>query len=1348
MKKGFTKFFTILTALLFLGITNAWGATETVPKTTDNWTGISCSLTHAECANGSANAKKDGDASDVTYIKFRTNKNGNTMTFEVNSGYKVTGLSIRGYANDNSKDVGLTSVKYDSADPIAVNQSFPNKSAGTTYTYSNTTNEATSAIVLSFGTNAGTQIMAVITITYEELGDDTDAPTLSGSVPANGATDVAVDGTIVLTFSEAIANVDGTKFSLSGATIGTVAIDGSDATKVNVPYSGADNSSTVTLSVAAEAVADAAGNKSAALSDIAFTTVAAITPACPSGLSIGGTAAYTEGETISLTATLTEGNGTITYTWYKGSIAAGNEVGTNSNVLTIASCATSDAGNYYCVASKDGCADDAESSAFAVTVSAASYCVELNPATSGDEPVLGTIIDMQTGSYGGSIKVVGRKQSGSFAYTANGLTFNKGGVDSVHVTLNHLIQVGTKIHVTVNNQDGTKDQGFYLQNISRKKKADMHRQNGSTGDTTYVYTAVAGDGLVGINEFIIARGSSSAALKSLKVSNCGAELFDLTSAVDPVGEATVTLSASKVVAGGSATASYTINDPTAYDFDEWVISSGDATIADSHAATAAITMGTGAATITLKLKAAGAKHTVTYYDGAEDPANKLGDELVDEGENPTGAGLAPHKLGYTFAGWSTTNGGSATALSGITVDADLSLFAVWNAVDCANITGTFYTMSIAVAPAANCTIKTATGYESTWDLYQYEGVSGGEATIGNTGGSNNCILTTDKTILLKDNASYLKLDFDCALKEGDTIKSNVTGSGKAAFISTDATRPEESAAKAILSNSATGKLVVPAALDGETTIYIWKGGGNVTITSINIIRPEKFAVTFNMHGHGDAVAEQSVIAGGKVAKPTDPTASGWDFEGWFKESTFDNEWDFDNDVVNAATEIHAKWTAHTTSTDASLSDLQVNGVTVPGFSATQLAYDVELPMGTTAAPTVTATANDANAVATVTSCTLTGATIEVVPESGVDDKKIYTLTFSVATSKGIQLVFKTGSSTCVGSASTATQILSNNAAVSTYINQITFTNVEGSGDDGAEGSSLNVGKKAGNMFTLSAKDGYAFQAMNFLAKIQDATCEFSLDGGAWTELASTNTGGDVCYAPFSAAEVHEFRLRSTGAQGVWIRNMQLTIIEASAPTPETVRTGLEVGRYYTICLPKKVVAATGATFWSMSERNTDTENPLAYIVEENLPLTAGQPFLFQATATTLEVTYEGEATTAGSHGALHGTLDAMDQDALNAAAGANRLYILKNNELRLASGRTGNSLAANRAYIIYEELHPVSTPSHAPGRQVRSMPLHKDVATGLDDLNADTQAQKVILNGQLFIIRGEKMYDATGILVK
>lgn len=685
-------------------------------------------------------------------------------------------------------------------------------------------------------------------------GSDETAPTLSNSVPANGATEVAVEGTIVLTFSEEIASVDGSKFTLTNATKGTVAIDGSDAKKVNVPYSGAANSATVTLSVAANAVADAAGNQSAALSDIAFTIVSV-------------------------------------------------------------------------------------------------------------------------------------------------------------------------------------------------------------------------------------------------------------------------------------------------------------------------------------------KHIVTYYDGDEDPENKLGEEIVVEGENPTGAGLTPKKLGYTFGGWSTTNGGSAVALNTISVTADMPLYAVWNAIDCEALNGTIFTYLIENAPEADVIVKDATGYKTSLDLNTYGGVSGGNATLVNTSSNNHAYLYTDKDIELKGNDAYLKLEFDCALAEGDTIKSLVKSNN--AYVALTATRPssESNAAAVLTANNSEQKLAIvsESTLIGKQTIYIFKGGGNITITSVKIARPAKYAVTFNMHDHGDAVDTQYILTGGKVNKPATTDIDGWDFGGWYKESTYENEWNFATDVVNAATELHAKWTTHTTSSDATLSDLTVDGVTVDGFDPEDEEYDVELAFGTSVIPVVAGTANSTHAKSVVVTqaTTLPGvATVVVTAEDNTT--KTYTINFTVATGKEIELVWKTGSNLCSGGKAGGTAVKSDDASVSTYINQITFQNVEGTGDDGAEGGSLNVGKKAGNMFTLSTKTGYAFEAMSFYAKIQDSNCEYSLDGGDWTTLTSTSTSGDKCYEIFSSAEVKEFRLRSTGSSGVWIRNMELTIVETSTPsaignTTEEIKAVkiLKNGQLY-ILRGEKVYTVTGA----------------------------------------------------------------------------------------------------------------------------------------------------------------------------
>ncbi len=243
------------------------------------------------------------------------------------------------------------------------------------------------------------------------------------------------------------------------------------------------------------------------------------------------------------------------------------------------------------------------------------------------------------------------------------------------------------------------------------------------------------------------------------------------------------------------------------------------------------------------------------------------------------------------------------------------------------------------------------------------------------------------------------------------------------------------------------------------------------------------------------------------------------------------------------------------SSDATLSDLTVGGETVDGFAAATEEYNVELPFGTTSAPAVAGTANDANAKSVgVTQASALPGSATVVVTAEDNSTKTYTINFTVEASKDIEMVWKTSGTRCGGTTTGSTAIKSNNAAVSTYINQITFTNVEGSGDDGAEGSSsLNVGKKAGNMLTLSAKPGYAMQAMSFYGKIEsaDTKLEYSLDGGlTWNDLASTSSD-DACYSNvFAAEEVHTLCMRSVGNKGFWIRNMQLTMIQAC--TPKTI----------------------------------------------------------------------------------------------------------------------------------------------------------------------------------------------------
>lgn len=82
--------------------------------------------------------------------------------------------------------------------------------------------------------------------------------------------------------------------------------------------------------------------------------------------------------------------------------------------------------------------------------------------------------------------------------------------------------------------------------------------------------------------------------------------------------------------------------------------------------------------------------------------------------------------------------------------------------------------------------------------------------------------------------------------------------------------------------------------------------------------------------------------------------------------------------------------------DATLSDLKVDGATVPGFSPAILNYSVVLPEGTTAVPVVTATTNDPLATHVVNNApSLPGTTEVVVTSANGSVNKTYSIDFTV-----------------------------------------------------------------------------------------------------------------------------------------------------------------------------------------------------------------------------------------------------------------------------------------------------------------------------------------------------------------
>ena len=176
------------------------------------------------------------------------------------------------------------------------------------------------------------------------------------------------------------------------------------------------------------------------------------------------------------------------------------------------------------------------------------------------------------------------------------------------------------------------------------------------------------------------------------------------------------------------------------------------------------------------------------------------------------------------------------------------------------------------------------------------------------------------------------------------------------------------------------------------------------------------------------------------------------------------------------------------------------------------------------------------------------------------------------------------------------------------------------------------------------------------------------------------------------------------------------------------------GEWGTICLPYASSSFTGAAFYEVSSLVVGEGLWLDQLADGD-QLVAGKPYIFQATATKITVTYTGEEVSAPVEGAngLTGTFTEI------AAGGLTGNYIIAENKVWVAG--TGAKLPANRAYIA--NTVPTTPQAQIPGR--RRVCMGENQTTGLDNItNGENTTIKTIENGQLIIIRNGEKFNAQG----
>jgi uncharacterized repeat protein (TIGR02543 family) len=114
-------------------------------------------------------------------------------------------------------------------------------------------------------------------------------------------------------------------------------------------------------------------------------------------------------------------------------------------------------------------------------------------------------------------------------------------------------------------------------------------------------------------------------------------------------------------------------------------------------------------------------------------------------------------------------------------------------------------------------------------------------------------------------------------------------------------------------NNSTGVFSGTPTTAGDYTVIVWADNAEGSslgnwIFSITVnTYGSTYTVTFNTMGGSSVASMPSVPSGSKISAPSPPTLSGYDFDGWYKDSGCTTPWVFTSDSVTANTTLYAKW---------------------------------------------------------------------------------------------------------------------------------------------------------------------------------------------------------------------------------------------------------------------------------------------------------------------------------------------------------------------------------------------------------------------------------------------------------
>ena len=218
----------------------------------------------------------------------------------------------------------------------------------------------------------------------------------------------------------------------------------------------------------------------------------------------------------------------------------------------------------------------------------------------------------------------------------------------------------------------------------------------------------------------------------------------------------------------------------------------------------------------------------------------------------------------------------------------------------------------------------------------------------------------------------------------------------------------------------------------------------------------------------------------------------------------------------------------------------------------------------------------------------------------------------------------------------------------------------------------------------------------------------------------------------------------------------INIYKKDVPVKDLVRGELNNGKWGTLCPAQTVEQVEGAVFYQISYLEEKDGLPFNMVFDEieGTTLTAGKPYFFIANANEIRGYKTGDALDAAGDGVngFYGWIGENPKELTewhaDYSAAENNTFVIHGNKV-VRINQEGTMLPSERCYININSTEPsrVAVPKSSR-RRISMSVATKDAAQGFENIESSDAPMKVMIEGTLYIIRGEKVFDATGRLVK